>query len=110
MNSYLRPLIKELNSLWTEGFTMSHGGNTVVLCAALIASVCDIPATAKLGGFISHTSKNACWKCSKKFPYDSTLKRVNFSGSELRRYTTRTCLPQAKYFGNISCQYSKPKK
>ena len=95
MNSYLRPLIKELNSLWTEGFTMSHGGNTVVLRAALIASVCDIPATAKLGGFVSHTSKNACWKCSKKFPYDSTLKRVNFSGSELGTPREHACHKQS---------------
>ena len=36
---------------------MSHNGNPVVIRAALIASVCDVPATAKLGGFVSHTSK-----------------------------------------------------
>ena len=24
MNSYLRPLVKELNSLWTDGFSIAH--------------------------------------------------------------------------------------
>ena len=83
INSYLRPLVKELNSLWTEGFTMSHDGKDVVVRAALLATVCGIPATAKIGGFVGHNSKNACWKCSKLFAYDKILKRVNFSGVEL---------------------------
>ena len=83
MSSYLRPLVKELNSLWTDGFTMLHEGNTIIIHAALLATVCDIPATAKLGGFVSHGSKNACWKCTKVFPFDTSLKRVNFSGAEV---------------------------
>ena len=57
MNSYLRPLVKELNSLSTDGFSMLHKGNTTVIHAVLLATVCDIPATAKLGGFVSHGSK-----------------------------------------------------
>ena len=83
MNSYLRPLVKELNSLWLDGFSMHHKGKNVVIHAALLATVCDVPATAKLGGFLSHASKHACWKCSKIFPYDSILNRVNFSGVEV---------------------------
>ena len=51
MNSYLRPLVKKLNSLWFDGFTMQHNGKSVTIHAALLATVCDIPATAKLGGF-----------------------------------------------------------
>ena len=46
-------------------------------------TVCDIPATAKIGGFVGHASKHACWKCSKVFPYDASLKRVSFSGVQL---------------------------
>lgn len=83
MNSYLRPLVKELNSLWFDGFTMHHKGKDLVIHAALSATVCDVPATAKLGGFLSHSSKHACWKCSKVFPYDSALNRVNFSGVDV---------------------------
>lgn len=47
MNSYLRPLVKELSSLWFDGFTMQHKGKSVTVHAALLATVCDIPATAK---------------------------------------------------------------
>jgi len=83
INSYLRPLVKELNHLWTEGFSMKHNDKTVVFRAALLATVCDVPATAKLGGFVGHMSKNACWKCSKQFSYNKTLNRVDFSGIEL---------------------------
>ena len=83
INSYLRPLVKELNSLWTEGFTLPRNGDRIVIHAALLATVCDIPATAKIGGFVGHASKHACWKCSKVFPYDPSLKRVSFSGVQL---------------------------
>ena len=48
MNSYLRSLVKELNSLWFDRFTMQHKGKSVTVHAALLATVCDIPATAKV--------------------------------------------------------------
>ena len=83
MNSYLRPLVKELKSLWSDGFTMKHKGENITVHAALLATVCDIPATAKLGGFLGHSSKHACWKCSKNFPYNRVLNRVDFSGVDI---------------------------
>ena len=83
MNSFLRPLVKELNMLWNEGFAMMHNSNSIVIHAALLATVCDVPATAKIGGFLSHASKHGCWKCSKVFPYNSELKRVDYSGVQL---------------------------
>ena len=30
-----------------------------------------------------HSSKHACWKCSKPFPYNSDLNRVDFSGEDI---------------------------
>ena len=51
--------------------------------AALIATVCDIPVTSKLGGFLGHNSKHACWKCCKDFPLNEHLHRVDFSGVEV---------------------------
>ena len=80
MNSYLRPSVKELNSLWSEGFTLVRGVERIVMHAALLTSVCDVPATAKIGGFVGHASKHACWKCSKVFPHNESLHRVDFSG------------------------------
>jgi len=88
MNSYLRPLVKELNSLWSDGFIMQHKGKDVNIHAALLATVCDIPATAKLGGFLGHSSSHACYKCSKVFPYSKELNRVDFSGVDLGHLRT----------------------
>ena len=45
MNSYLTPLVKELNALYTEGFTIEQGSKSHKIFVALIASVCDLPAT-----------------------------------------------------------------
>jgi len=50
-NSYLRPLVKELNTLWTDGFFLAIKSQTVKIRVALLATVCDIPATQKIGGF-----------------------------------------------------------
>ena len=83
MNSYLRPLVKELNSLWSDGFSISINSQTVKVRVALLATVCDIPATQKIGGFCGHSSKQACWKCKKVFPYAEELNRVDFSGVEI---------------------------
>ena len=30
-----------------------------------------------------HSSKHACWKCSKLSPYNSDLNRVDFSGEDI---------------------------
>ena len=83
MNSYLRPLVKELHALWTDGFLLSINSQTVKIRVALLASVCDIPATGKIGGFCGHNSKQACWKCKKEFPYAEEIDRVDFSGVEI---------------------------
>ena len=53
MNSYLRLLVKELNSLWMDGFSITHNSEEINIFVALIATVCDIPVTGKLGGFVS---------------------------------------------------------
>jgi len=53
------------------------------ILVALIASVCDLPTTAKFGSFLSHNSHYGCWKCSKYFPYDKQLNRNDFSGVEV---------------------------
>ena len=78
-----RPLVKELHALWTDGFLLSINSQTVKIRVALLASVCDIPATGKIGGFCGHNSKQACWKCKKEFPYAEEIDRVDFSGVEI---------------------------
>ena len=83
MNSYLRPLVKELNMLWTDGFELKRGYHSSRIFAVLLATVCDIPATQKLCGFVGHSSHQSCCKCKKDFPYSKELNRIDFSGADL---------------------------
>jgi len=69
--------VKELNSLWSDGFSVQHNSTNITIRAALIATVCDVPATQKLGSFPGHNSHFACWKRSKYFPYNESLNRVD---------------------------------
>ena len=99
INSYLKPLVKELNSLQSDGFIMQH--KDVNIHAALLTTVCDIPATAKLGGFMGHSSSHACCKSSKFFPYSKELNCVDFSWDIYKHMmSTRKCSP------NTICNYS----
>ena len=82
MNSYLRPLIKELNSLWTDGFEIKQGLQKYRIFAALLGTVCDIPAAQKVYEFVGHAFNLCCCKCKKYFPYNGELQRVDFSGAD----------------------------
>ena len=62
INSYVGPLVKELNSLYTGGFTMRHNHSNITVRVALLGTVCDILATSKIGGFLGHNSCHPCWK------------------------------------------------
>ena len=55
LNSYLSPLINELKQYYETGLTVLTPFNThVTLRLALSCVTCDIPATHKLCGFLSH--------------------------------------------------------
>lgn len=70
MNSFLQPLVQELNEIWT-GVVIScpsHPLKNIYIRAALTCCACDIPATRKLCGFVGHNAKMGCSKCCKEFP------------------------------------------
>lgn len=70
MNSFLQPLVQELNEFWT-GVVIScpsHPLKNIYIRAALTCCACDIPATRKLCGFVGHNAKMGCSKCCKEFP------------------------------------------
>lgn len=81
INSYLQPLVAELNLLWKDGITVrAHGALTgEVYHAALLCVGCDVPAARKVCGFTGHASCKGCSKCSKHFPGTVTSK-IDFSG------------------------------
>lgn len=80
MNSYLKPLVDELNSLWRVGIRVSSPdvSQPLTIRAALICVACDIPACRKVLGFCGHMSKAGCSKCTKMFGFDG--KKINFGG------------------------------
>ena len=53
-NSFLSPLIEELNEAWVNGFCLhsSASGNIESFHLALLCVGCDIPACRKICGFL----------------------------------------------------------
>ena len=67
INSYLFPLVKELQEFWSGVQILTCKGLKVVRIA-LTCIACDILATRKVCGFLSHCANKGCSKCLKEFP------------------------------------------
>ena len=80
LNTFLSPLVDELNALW-KGVKMSTHEHRegVRVTGSLLCAAADIPAARKLCGFLSHSAKFGCSKCFKLFPGGFGEKR-NYSG------------------------------
>lgn len=83
INTYLRPLVDELNVLWNEGiYEVEHGSSGQHLYRAVLLCVgCDVPAARKVCGFTGHVSCKGCSKCNKLFPGNVSTS-LDFSGFE----------------------------
>ena len=70
INTYLQPLVAELNLLWHEGIQVRPHGSRTARCfrAALLCIACDIPALRKVCGFLGCTAHRGCSKCKRFFP------------------------------------------
>ena len=68
INSYLTPLVLELQEAWRIGFNFTDAQNKTVCVKLCVSCVtCDIPASKKVSGFLSHNAALGCNKCLKKF-------------------------------------------
>ena len=68
VNSYLTPLVIELQKAWASGFSLpTHLGIDITVKLALSCVACDIPASRKVSGFLGHTAALGCNKCMKVF-------------------------------------------
>jgi len=71
INSYLQPLVKELQQFW-KGVKLSvftsNGKKDVTVRGAILCVSCDLPAGHKTCGFLGHSAKLGCSKCLKEFP------------------------------------------
>lgn len=67
-NTFLKPLVDELLSMWNIGVTIKDKNGATVICrAALICVGCDIPACRKVSGFLGHSAKKGCHRCAIEF-------------------------------------------
>lgn len=69
-NTFLQPLVDELNDAWHNGFhikSRKSKNQTKKFRLALLCVGCDVPASRKLCGFYGHMANLGCNKCEKSF-------------------------------------------
>lgn len=68
IDSFMQPMIEELNEMFSNGFSVLTPYNfTIKMRLAIGCVTCDIPATRKVCGFLSHNANLGCNKCYKQF-------------------------------------------
>ena len=67
LNSFLKPLVEELQALWGGIDMPCASGMTRKVRCALLCVACDLPAGRKVCGFLSYTAKYGCSFCKKAF-------------------------------------------
>lgn len=101
INSYLEPLVRELNEFWQgkELMIYNESEKKLVRCALLCAS-CDLPAGRKLCGFLSHTARNGCSRCKKIFL--GTPGEMDYSGFDREKWLKRSVMEHRQVASDIS--------
>lgn len=90
INTYLRPLVDELQRLW-QGVTLKTSeGVTVLVRGALLCAGCDIPAARKTCGFMGHRAKKGCSKCYISFPTNAFGEKADYSNFDRATWEART--------------------
>ena len=89
INSYLEPIVEELNDLWT-GVKLNVGSSPsqIVVRGACLCVACDLPAGRKLCGIVGHSAKLGCSKCFKPFP--GKVGSMDYSGFGRSSWLPRT--------------------
>ena len=91
MNSYLTPLVEELQQRWENGFSITTWEQVQVrLRVALSCTACDIPASRKVNGFLGHSASLACNKCLKVFTVTIGSPTYYSDCGEIMKETTKT--------------------
>ena len=85
LNTFLEPLVRELNELWDGVNLSTYDSAEPVLCRlALLCAAADIPAARKLCGFMGHSAKQGCSFCKVEFDYKGKVLYNVFEESECR--------------------------
>lgn len=102
-NTFLQPLVDELNDAWHNGFhikSRKSKNQTKKFRLALLCVGCDVPASRKLCGFYGHMANLGCNKCEKKFP--GVLGEKIFGGFDRSTWPPRTNFHHREVCGKIS--------
>ena len=91
MNSYLEPMVRELQQLW-KGIEMITPDGVKLVRAALLCTAADIPATRKIGSFVGHSANKGCSRCLKSFPTSEFGGMPDYSGFDRSYWPMRKLL------------------
>ena len=89
INTYLEPLIADMEKLW-DGIPMNVNGRSTRIRAAISCLACDVPAARKVGGFIGHRGYRGCSRCLKIFPTEHFGDYNDYSGFEKSNWEPRS--------------------
>ena len=106
INSFLGPLVVELQEAWQSGFVIQLKNYSVCIKLALTCIACDIPATRKVCGFLSHNAELGCNKCLKKF-VSGFRTPTDYSGFDMEDYTLRSQEQHRRDVANILNETTK---
>ena len=109
INSYLAPLVIELQEAWEKGFTLATYNKSIVTVKLVLTCVaCDIPASRKVCGFLSHNASLGCNKCYKKFNVRFG-EPTDYGGFDRENWTPRTVEKHRQDVRKIASEVTKSK-
>lgn len=108
IDSYLQPFIDELKSIYSEGLVVSTPQRTHVTIRIAVSCICcDIPATRKVSGFLSHNAKLGCNKCYKEFGISESYTSAGTSEYDRASWKLRTAEEHHLHCKEILSQVTK---
>ena len=115
LNSYLAPLVSELNVAWSSGIQVpvmiQNQQVTLTIRLALACVACDIPATRKVCGFLGHRATLGCNKCLKRFKQmidrEKASAWTNYSGFNPVLWDKRTHLEHRQHCEAIKAAFEE---
>ena len=106
VNSFLAPLVQELNQAWHTGLTVKTSSNIeITIRLALTCVACDLPASRKVCGFLGHNATYSCNKCYKRF--QSCVGSMDYSGFDRDTWVPRDCSLHRQHCQEISNELTK---
>lgn len=107
INSYLAPLVQELQQAWNTGIAVRTPNNSVItIRLALTCVTCDIPASRKVCGFLGHNATLGCNKCYKEFVC-AEGGGTDYSGYDRETWHLRNCQSHREHCREILNECTK---